>query len=155
MATYANNSLHTSVVSVFFEAAPNSTVRTRLAKLRLVNVSQTFFSTGATWTIINVLLSPPGGTKQMRKTNRTICRLTLCDLLYIEMIVLGYRWCNKMDCRWTTGCPANSAWHFMTDEEKKKPKHCSEMSAALHGLTDIERKRLGHILQKQKLYKTL
>ena len=66
-------SLHTSVASVFLEAAPNSTVRTRFAKLRLVNVSQTFFSTGATWTIISVLLSPPGGTKQLRETESTTC----------------------------------------------------------------------------------
>ena len=54
----------TSPASILREAAPNSTVRTRWPKLRLHVVSETFFSTGATWTIISVLLSPPAAFTQ-------------------------------------------------------------------------------------------
>ena len=30
------------------------------------------------------------------------------------------RWCEMMDCRWTTDCPTNIAWQVMTDEQRKK-----------------------------------
>jgi len=53
--------------------------------LRLVNVSDTFFSTGATCTIINVLLSPPGGqnnsVQQERFSSNSVSHDHMSDLL--------------------------------------------------------------------------
>ena len=65
-----------SADSEVFDAWPNSTVLTLDAKLREHIVSPTFFSTGATCTIISVFESPPVNQKQQSalQSNDTMWR---------------------------------------------------------------------------------
>lgn len=59
MEQLTSDLIEESTDSIFFVAWPSSTFLTLDAKSRLQNVSPAFFLTGATWTTINVLESPP------------------------------------------------------------------------------------------------
>ena len=98
--TKKEEQMYQSVTSSLRDASPNSTVRTRWPKLRLQIVSRTFFSTGATWTSISVLLSPPAKShhatviiythRKIKKAGTNMLRPTYILLLYLWLAMVTY-----------------------------------------------------------------